>query len=180
MENPTILHQLAFLYIGFGQLSNNDIPLEQEMAIKRKIAEWIDLSYKNVDQYEMVMRESLSWFNTIDNEKKEEKLMKVADEITSNDHMDPVMIKKVLSEIRDIAVSNGKFDQGEKKLHDKIAARMGVNIVTADVDCEIPIPNSDEEKPDDEKSQSEKAKSKGIGFKYGNTVDTKKKRKSKK
>lgn len=180
MENPTILHELAFLYIGFAQLSNNEIPIEQELAIKRKIAEWLDLSYKNVDQYEMLMRESLSWINSIDEKKKEEVLMSVAAKIIMNENMDSVMVKKVLSEIRDIAVSNGKFDQREKILHDKIAARMGENIITADADCKIITPNGEEEEQIDGTSQNKSAKSHGIGFKYGTTKETKNKGKSKK
>lgn len=179
MENPTILHQIAFLYIGFAQLSNNEIPLAQEMEIKRKIAEWLDLSYKNVDQYEMVMRESLQWFNTIEDKEKQNQLLDIAKEIASNENMDLVMVKKVLSEIRDIAISNGRFDQGEKNLHDKIASKMGVDIITTDPECEIPSTKSDEEL-EDENSEDYKSKSKGIGFKYGSTIQTKKKGKPKK
>ena len=45
--------------IGFiNHAKNNEIPLDQEMAIKRKVAQWMDLSFRNVDQYEMVMKEN--------------------------------------------------------------------------------------------------------------------------
>ena len=70
MENPSFYHLLTFLYIAFAKVSNNDITLAQEMAIKRKIAEWLDLSYRNVDQYEMVMRESLQWFNSYEDDEQ--------------------------------------------------------------------------------------------------------------
>ncbi|MBD79419.1 MAG: hypothetical protein CL840_10900 [Crocinitomicaceae bacterium] len=179
MENPTILHLIAFLYIGFAKLSNNEIPIEEEMAIKRKIAEWLDLSYKNVDQYEMVMRETLEWFNSVDEKIKEDQLMAVAGQIAGNENMDIVNIKRVLSEIRDIAVSNGKFDRGEKKLHDKIAAVMGVSIVTVDEDCAEPVDGKKKTgQPGSSKEKSKK--NKGIGFRYGKSEQPDKKSSPKK
>ena len=122
MQNPTFLHLLTFLYIGYAKLSNNDIKLPQEMSIKRKIAEWIDLSYRNVDKYEMVMRESLQWFNSIAKNEQKEQILLIANQIANTDTIDEIVIRKVLSEIRDIAVSTGVFAQGEKVLHDELAA----------------------------------------------------------
>jgi translation initiation factor IF-2 len=163
MENPTFFHLLAYLYIGFAKLSNNEIPLEEEMAIKRKIAQWMDLSYRNVDQYEMVMRQSLEWFNQQTGD-AEQALMEVASEITKIENVDDIILKKVLSEIRDIAVSNGKFDQGEKLLHDKLGAQMGISITTIDDHCE-PLKEAPKKK---KRSSTKKADTEGaIGFKYG-------------
>lgn len=167
MENPTFYHLLAFLYIGFGKLSNNDIPLEQEMAIKRKIAQWMDLSFRNVDQYEMVMRQTLEWFNSV-KDKPKDALMSVAATIAKLDNIDDIMLKKILSEVRDVAVSNGKFDQGEKVLHDEIAATMGINIVTIDDHCgPLETLSEEQQKEQKENSSSNQEDSGSIGFKYG-------------
>ena len=114
MENPSFYHLVTFLYIGFAKLSNNEITLAQEMSIKRKIAEWLDLSYRNVDQYEMIMRESLQWFNSYPEDEQKTHLLIIANQIANTDAIDEIVIKKVLSEIRDIAVSNGVFQQEEK------------------------------------------------------------------
>ncbi|MDE0770767.1 MAG: hypothetical protein OSB25_01015 [Salibacteraceae bacterium] len=166
MENPSFFHLLTFLYIGFAKLSNNEIPLAQEMSIKRKIAEWLDLSYRNVDQYEMIMRESLQWFNTIEENKQKEHLLIIANQIATTDTIDEIVVKKILSEIRDISVSTGIFEQSEKVLHDELAKTMGINIVTIDDHCE-PLKNLTKKTEEIEEAVAKKNKS--IGFRYGNT-----------
>lgn len=164
MENPSFFHLLTFLYIGFAKLSNNDILLAQEMSIKRKIAEWLDLSYRNVDQYEMIMRESLQWFNSIEENKQKEHLLLIANQIATTETIDEIVIKKVLSEIRDISVSTGKFEQSEKVLHDELAKTMGINIKTIDDHCG-PLENLNEKT---EEIEAAVAKNNSIGFRYGN------------
>ncbi len=165
MENPSFFHLLTFLYIGFAKLSNNDILLAQEMSIKRKIAEWLDLSYRNVDQYEMIMRESLQWFNSIEEDQQKEHLLLIANQIATTDTIDEIVIKKVLSEIRDISVSTGKFVQSEKMLHDELAKTMGINIRTIDDHCG-PLENLNKKTEEIEEAVAKKNNT--IGFRYGN------------
>ena len=173
MENPTFFHLLTYLYIGFTKLSNNDVSLDHEMAIKRKIAQWMDLSFRNVDQYEMVMRETLEWFNSVQEERQEQEdqekfFFEIANVLTKNENVDQFMLTRILSEIRDIAVANGKFQQEEKVLHDKLAASMGINISTIDDHCgplkEIP---KQKEKKSTKKKKDSEYKDGSIGFKYG-------------
>jgi len=166
MENPSFYHLLTFLYIGFAKLSNNEITLAQEMSIKRKIAEWLDLSYRNVDQYEMIMRESLQWFNSYPEDEQKTHLLIIANQIANTDTIDEIVIKKVLSEIRDIAVSNGVFQQEEKMLHDELAKIMGVNIKTIDDHCG-PLENLT--KKTEEIEEAVAIKNQTIGFRYGNS-----------
>ncbi|MDA7730188.1 hypothetical protein N8833_00300 [Salibacteraceae bacterium] len=166
MENPSFYHLLTFLYIGFAKLSNNEITLAQEMSIKRKIAEWLDLSYRNVDQYEMIMRESLQWFNSYPEDVQKTHLLIIANQIANTDTIDEIVIKKVLSEIRDIAVSNGVFQQEEKMLHDELAKIMGVNIKTIDDHCG-PLENLT--KKTEEIEEAVAIKNQTIGFRYGNS-----------
>ena len=132
MNNPTILHLLAYLYIAFAKTSNNKLPIEEEITIKKKIAKWMDLSYKNVGEFEMVMRQSLEWFNETPEEDRTAIMLHVANEITKNELMDQDALEQVLSEIRDISISDGYFEKGEKLLHDKIAEVFGFNIITTD------------------------------------------------
>ena len=166
MENPSFYHLLTFLYIGFAKLSNNEITLAQEMSIKRKIAEWLDLSYRNVDQCEMIMRESLQWFNSYPEDEQKTHLLIIANQIANTDTIDEIVIKKVLSEIRDIAVSNGVFQQEEKMLHDELAKIMGVNIKTIDDHCG-PLENLT--KKTEEIEEAVAIKNQTIGFRYGNS-----------
>lgn len=166
MENPSFYHLLTFLYIGFAKLSNNEITLAQEMSIKRKIAEWLDLSYRNVEQYEMIMRESLQWFNSYPEDEQKTYLLIIANQIANTDTIDEIVIKKVLSEIRDIAVSNGVFQQEEKMLHDELAKIMGVNIKTIDDHCG-PLENLT--KKTEEIEEAVAIKNQTIGFRYGNS-----------
>jgi len=166
MENPSFYHLVTFLYIGFAKLSNNEITLAQEMSIKRKIAEWLDLSYRNVDQYEMIMRESLQWFNSYPEDEQKTHLLIIANQIANTDAIDEIVIKKVLSEIRDIAVSNGVFQQEEKMLHDELAKIMGVNIKTIDDHCG-PLENLT--KKTEEIEEAVAIKNQTIGFRYGNS-----------
>lgn len=166
MENPSFYHLLTFLYIGFAKLSNNEITLAQEMSIKRKIAEWLDLSYRNVEQYEMIMRESLQWFNSYPEDEQKTHLLIIANQIANTDTIGEIVIKKVLSEIRDIAVSNGVFQQEEKMLHDELAKIMGVNIKTIDDHCG-PLENLT--KKTEEIEEAVAIKNQTIGFRYGNS-----------
>lgn len=172
MENPTFFHLLTFLYIGYAKISNNDIPLEQEMSIKRKIAQWLDLSFRNVDQYEMVMKESLTWFNSVPEKEQKAHLLMVANQISKVDEVDDIVIKKILSEIRDIAVSNGLFQQSEKILHDELAKMMGVNIRTIDDHCGPleKLPKSKTTANTEVEVQSQGT----IGFRYGLSTSAKK------
>ncbi|MGB0403881.1 MAG: hypothetical protein ACPGEG_07265 [Salibacteraceae bacterium] len=172
MENPTFFHLLTFLYIGYAKISNSDIPLEQEMSIKRKIAQWLDLSFRNVDQYEMIMKESLAWFNSVPEKQQKAHLLMVANKISKVDDVDDIVIKKVLSEIRDIAVSNGLFQQSEKILHDELAKVMGVNIKTVDDHCG-PLENLPKSETD-KKTELEVKPKGSIGFRYGLSTDKKK------
>ena len=166
MENPTFFHLLTYLYIGFTKLSNNDVSLDHEMAIKRKIAQWMDLSFRNVDQYEMVMRESLQWFNSYEDDEQKTHLLIIANQIANTDNIDEIVIRKILSEIRDISVSNGIFEQSEKLLHDEIAKTMGINIRTVDDHCG-PLENLS--KKTEEIEEAVAIKNQTIGFRYGNS-----------
>lgn len=166
MQNPTFYHLLTFLYIGYAKLSTGDIPLKQEMSIKRKIAEWLDLSYRNVDQYEIVMKESLHCFNSIDEKDQKEQLVLIANQIANTENVDEIVVRKVLSEIRDIALSTGIFEQGEKVLHDELAAAMGISMKTIDDHCG-PLENLPK-KAEEIQEQVEK-KNNQIGFRYGQT-----------
>ena len=47
--------------------------------------------------------------------------------------------KTFLSDIRDIAVADGRFSQDEKNMHDMIAKELGINIMTTDKDIQKKI-----------------------------------------
>lgn len=128
---------IAYLFIGFAKLSNDKLPFEEEVEIKRKMARWMDLSYKNVEQYELVMKESLEWFNETPVDSRKDTLIEVAKLITLDEFIDREALSRILSELRDISVSDGKFEKGEKILHDKIAEVFGFQITTTDQPDEI-------------------------------------------
>ena len=128
MKEPGIYHLLAFIYIAFANESNGTLAEAEEREIKTIIARWMNVNYRNINEYESVMSYSLNWFNSIDEKKRKNELIKVMTKLANTDGVDLEMKKQILSEIRDISVSDGKYDKYERNFHDRLALTFGFDI----------------------------------------------------
>jgi len=128
MKEPGIYHLLAFIYIAFAKESNGRLADAEEREIKTIIARWMKVNYRNINDYESVMAQSLEWFNSIDDKKRKNELVKVMTKLANTDGVDLEMKKQILSEIRDISISDGKYDKCERDFHDQLALTFGFDI----------------------------------------------------
>jgi tellurite resistance protein len=128
MKDPTLYHLLTFLYISFAKESNGKLAPEEEAEIKTIIARWMNVDYRNINDFERVIKESLTWFNEVPQKDRMTELLKVVKLLTNTDGVDLEMKKKILSEIRDISVADGRYDKYEKAFHDEIAHAFGIGI----------------------------------------------------
>ena len=132
-------HLFCFVYIGFAHLSNKTMTKEIIDEIERKIASWMNVSPANIVEFNRVLQETYDWYNGL---KKDEKLANVLKAAKSINEIKGFTIenkKTFLSDIRDIAVADGRFSEDEKNMHDMIAKELGINIMTTDKDIQKKI-----------------------------------------
>ena len=77
--------------------------------------------------------EATSWYNSVEDDRsKYDLLMKVTKALSQIKEIDINARKDILSDLRDIAVADGRFGEEEKQLHDLVGKELGINILTAD------------------------------------------------
>jgi len=132
-------HLFCFVYIGFAHLSNDTMTEEIVEEIERKIASWMNVNPSNIVEFNRVLHETYDWYNNLKSEEKLANVLKVAKSINLIEGFTIENKKTFLSDIRDIAVADGRFSQDEKNMHDMIAKELGINIMTTDKDIQKKI-----------------------------------------
>ena len=132
-------HFFCFVYIGFAHLSNNTMTEEIVEEIERKIASWMNVNPGNIVEFNHVIHETYDWYNGLKNEEKLANVLKIAKSINEIKGFSVENKKTFLSDIRDIAVADGRFSKDEKNMHDMIAKELGINIMTTDKDIQKKI-----------------------------------------
>tara|TARA_B110000977_G_C11065015_1_gene487467 strand:+ start:2253 stop:2684 length:432 start_codon:yes stop_codon:yes gene_type:complete len=132
-ENQLTPHHLfCFVYVGFAHLSNASITDHIIEEIERKIASWMEVNPSNVVAFNRVLKETYDWYHSLKGEEKLKTVFKVAKSINKIEGFGTENKKTFLSDIRDIAVADGRFNHDEKNMHDMIAKELGINIMTTD------------------------------------------------
>ena len=129
-SNQTPYHLFCFVYLGFAQLSNKDFIEKEIEEIQKKIAIWMDVNPSNIIEFKKIMDETINWYQGIRESEKLESVLEIARHINEIKSFTLENKKTFLSDIRDIAVADGRFNSDEKHLHDRIAKELGINIMT--------------------------------------------------
>ncbi len=132
-------HLFCFVYIGFAHLSNDTMTEEIIEEIERKIASWMNVNPSNIVEFNRVLQETYNWYNNLKSEEKLSNVLNIAKSINKIEGFTIENKKTFLSDIRDIAVADGRFSQDEKNMHDMIAKELGINIMTTDKDIQKKI-----------------------------------------
>ena len=138
-NKPTPHHLFCFVYIGFSHLSNDTITEEIIEEIERKIASWMNVNPTNIVEFNKVIQESYDWYNSLKSDEKLGTVLNVAKSIKEITGFNVENKKTFLSDIRDIAVADGRFSEEEKNMHDMIAKELGINIMTTEKDIQKKI-----------------------------------------
>ena len=138
-NKPTPHHLFCFVYIGFAHLSNDTITEETIEEIERKIASWMNVNPTNIVEFNRVIQESYDWYNSLKSDEKLGTVLNVAKSINEITGFNVENKKTFLSDIRDIAVADGRFSEDEKNMHDMIAKELGINIMTTEKDIQKKI-----------------------------------------
>ena len=125
-------HLFCFVYIGFAHLSNDTMTEKIIDEIERKIASWMNVSPSNIVEFNRVVDETYDWYNSLSRDEKLGTVLTVAKSINEIKGFNLENKKTFLSDIRDIAVADGFFSEDEKNMHDMIAKKLGINIMTTD------------------------------------------------
>lgn len=131
-SNQTTYHLFCFVYLGFAQISNKDFIEKEIEEIQKKIAVLMDVNPSNILEFNRIMDETINWYQSIKENKKLESVLEIARRINGIEGFTLENKKTFLSDIRDIAVADGRFNSDEKHLHDKIAKELGINMMTID------------------------------------------------
>ena len=131
-KNQTPYHLFCFVYLGFAQLSNKDLIEKEIDEIKKKIAVWMNLNPSNILEFSKIMDETINWYQSIKENERLESLLKIARSMNAIESFTLENKKTFLSDIRDIALADGRFNSDEKNLHDIIAKELGINMMTID------------------------------------------------
>ncbi len=131
-NNQTTYHLFCFVYLGFAQISNKDFIEKEIKEIQKKIALWMDVNPSNILEFNRIMNETINWYQSIKENKKLESVLEIARRINGIEGFTLENKKTFLSDIRDIAVADGRFNSDEKHLHDRIAKELGINMMTID------------------------------------------------
>ena len=131
-SNQTPYHLFCFVYLGFAQLSNKDFIEKEIEEIQKKIAIWMDVNPSNIIEFKKIMDETINWYQGIRESEKLNSVLEIARHINDIKSFTLENKKTFLSDIRDIAVSDGRFNSDEKHLHDRIAKELGINMMTID------------------------------------------------
>tara|TARA_Y100000766_G_C18800870_1_gene552975 strand:- start:156 stop:587 length:432 start_codon:yes stop_codon:yes gene_type:complete len=129
-SNQTPYHLFCFVYLGFAQLSNKDFIEKEIEEIQKKIAIWMDVNPSNIIEFKKIMDETINWYQGIRESEKLESVLEIARHINKIKSFTLENKKTFLSDIRDIAVADGRFNSEEKHLHDRIAKELGINMMT--------------------------------------------------
>ena len=129
-SNQTPYHLFCFVYLGFAQLSNKDFIEKEIEEIQKKIAIWMDVNPSNIIEFKKIMDETINWYQSIKENKRLESVLEIARRINGIEGFTLENKKTFLSDIRDIAVADGRFNSDEKHLHDRIAKELGINMMT--------------------------------------------------
>ena len=131
-NNQSPYHLFCFVYLGFAQLSNKDIIENEIDEIQKRIAIWMNLNPSNILEFNKIMDETINWYQSIKENERLESVLEIARCINSIEDFTLENKKTFLSDIRDIAVADGRFNSDEKHLHDRIAKELGINVMTID------------------------------------------------
>ena len=131
-SNQTPYHLFCFVYLGFAQLSNKDFIEKEIDEIQKKIAVWMNLNPSNILEFSKIMDETINWYQSIKENERLESLLKIARSMNAIESFTLENKKTFLSDIRDIALADGRFNSDEKNLHDIIAKELGINMMTID------------------------------------------------
>ena len=129
-SNQTPYHLFCFVYLGFAQLSNKDFIEKEIEEIQKKIAIWMDVNPSNIIEFKKIMDETINWYQGIRESEKLNSVLEIARQINEIKGFTLENKKTFLSDIRDIAVADGRFNSEEKHLHDRIAKELGINMMT--------------------------------------------------
>ena len=129
-SNQTPYHLFCFVYLGFAQLSNKDYIEKEIEEIQKKIAIWMDVNPSNIIEFKKIIDETINWYQGIRESEKLESVLEIARHINEIKSFTLENKKTFLSDIRDIAVADGRFNSEEKHLHDRIAKELGINMMT--------------------------------------------------
>ena len=129
-SNQTPYHLFCFVYLGFAQLSNKDFIEKEIEEIQKKIAIWMDVNPSNIIEFKKIMDETINWYQGIRESEKLNSVLEIAKQINEIKGFTLENKKTFLSDIRDIAVADGRFNSEEKHLHDRIAKELGINMMT--------------------------------------------------
>jgi len=132
-KQMTIYHFLFVMYLGYAHLTDKNVTEEEGIEIQRKAARWFKVDHTNIDQFNKIMMESTTWYNSVETDKERfQLLMQVSENLGRVKELDLQTRKDILSDLRDIAVADGRFDEKEKQLHDVIGKNLGINIMTSE------------------------------------------------
>lgn len=127
----TPYHMITFIYMGFAHLPDGEITKEESDEIEQKVARWMKVSYKNINAYNDVVSQTSEWYNSMPDEEKVSTLLNMAATLRKQEFMTEEHCKDLMSDLRDIAVADGRFGEKEKQLHDMVAKEFGINVLTA-------------------------------------------------
>jgi hypothetical protein len=125
-------HLFCFVYLGFAHLSNENITEKVIEEIERKVALWMDVNPENIVEFNRILHETSNWYNSLKDEERMNSVLEIAKSIKEIEGFTLENRKAFLSDIRDIAVADGRFSTAEKQMHDVIARELGINIMTTD------------------------------------------------
>ena len=131
-SNQTPYHLFCFVYLGFAQLSNKDFIEKEIEEIQKKIAIWMDVNPSNILEFKKIMDETINWYQSIKENERLESVLEIARSMNAIESFTLENKKTFLSDIRDIAVADGRFNSDEKHLHDRIAKELDINMMTID------------------------------------------------
>jgi tellurite resistance protein len=135
----TSYHLFCFVYIGFADLSNQKITKNVIEEIERKVAQWMRVNPTNIVEFNRILEETYTWYNSLSDVDQLTTVLEVAKAINQIEELTLENKKTFLSDIRDIAVVDGRFNETEKHMHDIIARELGINVMTTDKDIKKKI-----------------------------------------
>jgi uncharacterized tellurite resistance protein B-like protein len=106
--------------------------LKKKLKKFKKIAIWMDVNPSNIIEFKKIMDETINWCQSIKENERLESVLEIARRINGIEGFTLENKKTFLSDIRDIAVADGRFNSDEKHLHDRIAKELGINMMTID------------------------------------------------
>jgi len=132
INQRTPYHLFCFVYLGFAQLSNENLSEKVMEEIERKVALWMNVNPNNIVEFNRILHESSDWYNSLKSENRLETVLEIAKSIKNIEGFTMENRKAFLSDIRDIAVADGRFSSAEKQMHDIIGRELGINIMTSE------------------------------------------------